>query len=106
MDRKNADIYFLFRFVTDYGKDNLQFSIKMNNRHLVHVPMFIRTLIKMDRKNADIYFLFRFVTDCKNAIVLFFIRVVTDYGKDNLQFSIKMYNRHLVYIPMLTRNHL
>jgi len=42
MDRKNADIYFLFRFVTDYGKDNLQFSIKINNRHLVYVPMLTR----------------------------------------------------------------
>jgi len=44
--------------------------------------------------------------DRKNATVLFFIRFVTDYGKDNLQFSIKMNNQHLAYIPMLTRHHL
>ena len=28
MDRKNADIYFLFRIVTEYGKDNPYFNVK------------------------------------------------------------------------------
>ena len=28
MNRKNVDIYLLFRFVTDYGKDKSYFNVK------------------------------------------------------------------------------
>ncbi len=54
MDRKNATILFLFRFVTDYGKENLPMKTvtwKMNNEDsqqetVAYVPMLKRRNLK------------------------------------------------------------
>jgi hypothetical protein len=73
--------YFLFRFVTDYGKDNPYFNIKINNpQETVAYVLLLkrRNLLKMDRKNATVF------------TILFFIRFVTDYGKDNSYFNVKI----------------
>ncbi len=44
MDRKNATILFLYKFVTDYGKDHSYFNIKINNPQetVAYVPMLKR----------------------------------------------------------------
>jgi hypothetical protein len=83
MNRKNATVLFLSKFVTDYGKDNPYFNIKINNPQetVAYVLVLKRChLLKMDRKNATVF------------IILFLSKFVTDYGKDNPYFNIKINN--------------
>jgi len=75
MNRKNATVLFLSKFVTEYGKDNLQFNVKITYPHLAYVPMLTTYKIWIVRMRLS-------------SLFYFLLRFVTDYGKDNSYFNV------------------